>query len=501
MPKQTDSQVRRAWEQFCNSMRDDDAPGIPGEHPLQQQARIRTLGADPEAWFRWYFPAFCTAAPAGFHLQATQRVLAQDEWYEVRAWSRELAKSTRTMMEVLYLALTGRKRNVLLVSNSLDNAVRLLQPYRAALEGNRRLLYDYGQQQQLGCWEAAAFTTRSGVAFRAIGAGQSPRGTRNAEARPDVILVDDIDTDEDVRNADTIRRRWDWVEQALIGTRSISSPLLVIFCGNIIAPYCCITEAMKRADHVDIVNIRDAQGHSSWPQKNSEEMIDRVLSRISYAAQQKEYFNNPVSEGAVFRQMAYKPALPLGDYELLVCYTDPSFRDTARSDYKATVLVGRWRDEFHVLRVFLEQATTAAMIGWHYELLHWLGGHSCWFYMEQVFLQDMILKEFYEEGARRGSTIPVMGDRRAKPGKYMRIESLLDPLHRHGKLWLNESEKHSPHMQRLHDQFLAFGPGSRAHDDGPDAVEGAVWILAQKAAALAAGGIRMYHRRPSSKRF
>ena len=72
-----------------------------------REQRIIRLEADPEEWFRYYFPQYAFAPPAAFHKEATKRVLEHPEWYEVRMWSRELAKSTRTMMEVLYLTLVG----------------------------------------------------------------------------------------------------------------------------------------------------------------------------------------------------------------------------------------------------------------------------------------------------------------------------------------------------------------------------------------------------------
>ena len=176
--------------------------------------------------------------------------------------------------------------------------------------------------------------------------------------------------------------------------------------------------------------------------------------------------------------MAYKPARPLGEYDMLVCYTDPSYKDT--NDYKATVLAGRWGNEFHIIKCYLAQATTAEMIAWHYSIMNLVGGLVCYYYMEQVFMQDVIVKEVADAGRRTGKTIPVQGDRRKKPDKFMRIESLLEPLHRNGQLYLNEDERNNPHMERLAEQFVAFAPGSRAHDDGPDAVEGAVWIINEK---------------------
>lgn len=496
----THKQYLQQWEQFKDSILKSTAVDR-SESYADQQARIKHLEADDEEWFKYYCPDFAFAEPAPFHKRATKRVMNNPEWYEVRAWSRENAKSVRTMMETLKLVLTAKKRNVVLTSNSFDNAVRLLLPYKANLEHNQRIIHDYGTQEKLGEWEASEFTTRNGAAFRAIGVGQSPRGTRKDAHRPDILLIDDLDTDEACRNPTIVKRNWDWVEKALLGTRSISNPLLVIFCGNIIAPYSCITEAIKMADHVDIINIRDAKGKSTWPTKNTEAMIDRVLSKLSYTTIQQEYFNNPVREGTVFKEMAYKPCPAIKHYEYLVCYTDPSFKETKKNDYKATVLVGKLRGEFHVIKAFVEQTTTAKMIEWHYHIMDLIGERACYYYMEEVFLQDLILEEFYRNAQSNKRTIPIVGDKRSKPDKFTRIESLLEPLHRNGKLFLNEAEKANPHMQRLKQQFETLAPGSRAHDDGPDAVEGAVWMINNKESVATAGNITLIKRKPNSKRY
>lgn len=497
MPR-TEKQQIDSWDDYAKGIL-ESTPIDLNETLLQQQQRITALESDAEAWFHYYFPKYTFAPAAGFHKAATARVLENEEWYEVRIWSRELAKSTRTMMEVLLLCLTGKKKYVLLISNSLDNATRLLMPYQINLEYNQRILHDYGAQEKPGKWQSAEFSTLHGVSFRALGAGQSPRGTRHEEVRPDVLLFDDIDTDANCRNPELIAKKWKWIEEAAIGTRSISQPTTIIFCGNRIANDCCITRACTMADHVDEINIRDANGRSSWPQKNSELDIDRVLSQKSYAAAQKEYFNNPLTEGSVFKEMAYKPILPLHQYAMLVCYTDPSFKDTRKNDYKATVLVGRWQDEFHIIKCYLEQTTTAKMVQWHYSIMDMVGACNCYYYMEQVFLQDILLKEFYNAGKIVGRVIPISGDKRSKPEKFTRIESLLEPLHRNGKLYLSEQERDNPHMQRLADQFMALAPGSRAHDDGPDAVEGAVWVINNKYTAVQPGNISLI-KKPTGNR-
>lgn len=481
----TNKQVLDNWDGFSNIFM-SPANVDPDEPDDAREARRTRLEADPEEWFAYYFNQYCTAQPAQFHKDATQRVVGNPEYYEVRIWSRELAKSTRTMLEVLYLTLAGhpvgdarqKKKYVLLISNSLDNATRLLMPYKINLECNELLLHDYGAQVQSGSWQAAEFTTRNGAAFRALGIGQSPRGARNEEARPDILLFDDIDTDADCLSSDIVKRKWRWIEDAAIGTRSVSQPTTIIFCGNLIANDSCMARAREFADHHSVVNIRDKEGRSTWPEKNTEEHIDRVLKQKSTASMQKEYFNNPISEGAVFKQMHWKAMRPLQDYAGLICYTDPSYSDNG--DFKATVLVGKWNNEYHIIKCYLEQATTARMVDWLLEM-HRTATASCKFYMEDVFMQHTLIALVNQAATTAGSKLFMHADKRKKDNKYSRIELLLEPLNRNGQLFMNEAERNNPHMQCLEQQFMALAPGSRGFDDGPDAVEGAVYLFRQQA--------------------
>jgi predicted phage terminase large subunit-like protein len=499
----TDKQIQDLnddWEQYMPG-RFENLTIDQTETPFAQRQRIKKLEADPEAWFRYYF-AQDNAIPAPFHIAATKRVLENPEWYEVRLWSRELAKSTRTMYETLYQTLTGRKKYVMLISSSLDNAARLLMPYKAELELNPRIINDYGKQERIGRWTFCEFSTIPGVSFRAVGTDQPPRGAKTEKnIRPDVLLFDDIDTDSDCRNPEMINKTWKWIDEAAIGTRSVSKNTTIIFCGNRIAVDCCVVRACKYADYVDEVNILDATGNPSWPQKNTIENINRVLKQKSYAASQKEYFNNPITEGSVFKAMAYKALPPLTSYEYLVCYTDPSYKEAVTNDYKATVLVGLTAGEYHIIKCFVDQTSTAKMIDWHYQMMGYIGQHTCYYYMEEVFLQELILGEFYATAKVRGKTIPIMGDQRKKDHKFTRIEALLEPLHRNGKLYLNAAEKDNPYMKKLDEQFTAFAPGSRAHDDGPDAVEGAIWLINQKHTTATAGNITLIKRNHNKQRF
>jgi len=463
------------------------------EMPADKRLRIKYLEQNQEEWFKYYFPVYVSAPPAKFHIDATIRVIDHPEWYEVRNWSRELAKSTRTMMEVLYLTLTGKKKNALLISNSYDNAERLLLPYQVNLEKNNRIINDYGEQQSIGSWESGEFITKKGAAFRAVGAGQSPRGSRNEAARPDIILFDDLDTDEDARNPDIIDNRWNWVQEAVIPTRSISNPLLVIWCGNVIAEDCCVVRATEYADHVDKVNIRDDQGHSTWPEKNSEADIDRVLSQISYASAQKEYFNNPMSTGKTFPEMHWGECPPLKEMSFAVVYADPAPSNKDKpgahshisQSRKAVFIVARRKNTYYIYTGFLDVMGNDNFMRSMYACRDYIE-HACpsYFYIENNTLQDPFYEQVlqrlnYELGNSLGGVLGILPDTRKKPEKWPRIEATLEPLNRMSNLILNIKEKDNPHMKRLEAQFKG-GKATSKELDGPDAIEGAVYIINQK---------------------
>lgn len=468
------------WEEYYKNLSNTEIVDKSEDEDLKNQ-RIKKLEDDPEEWFKYYFHKYCTHEPMPFHKRSTKRILSNPEFYEVRPWSRELSKSGRAMMEFIYLALTGKKKFIVLGSATNESAVRLLKPFKLAFEKNQRILNDYGTQQNYGHWREDQFTIRRGAMFIAVGSGNAPRGARNEEVRPDAILMDDFDTDEDCRNSDTVDKKWSWFEKALYATRSISNPMLVLFNGNIIAEYCCIKKAMEMADFFEIVNIRDKNGKSTWPNKNTEELIDRVLSKISKASIQGEYFNNPIVLGKVFEALNYGKTLPLNKYKYLVAYTDPSYKSGKKNDYKATMLIGKWKDQYHVIWVRCAQTSTDEMVEWQYDVLSFVNDRTAvYLFIEYPSIDEPLKLSIKKKNRKHKRPLALKADERDKPNKFYRIESNLEPLNRNGQLIFNEELKGNPHMKEIEFQFLALSPKSSAHDDAPDAVEGGVWIINHK---------------------
>nr|DAI49766.1 MAG TPA: Large Terminase [Caudoviricetes sp.] len=471
------------------------AADVPVEDWLSQSEidkKRKRLEADTIEWIKYFFPKYAKYEFAPFHVRAIKRVIEHDEWYEVLSWSRELAKSTVAMFILMYLALTGRKKFFVIASATIDSAKRLLAPYKINFESNPRIRQFYGTQQTLGQWMDGEFTARCGAKFIALGAGSSPRGARNEEVRPDVICMDDYDTDEDCRNPETLKKKWDWFEQALYPTRSISEPTLILWCGNIIAKDCCIKKAGAKARHWDIVNIRDKDGHSTWPQKNTEEQIDTVLANISTKNAQAEYFNNPVSEGSIFKYLPFGKVPPLRRFKFLILYGDPAYSDSKKkaSSTKALWLIGKYKGVYYIIKGFLARELNATFISWYFDILDYVGGKTnVYCYMENNKLQDPFFNQVFkpllhEECKRRGKQVYIKGDERRKTDKATRIEANLEPIDRNGAWIFNEAERDNPHMQELMEQFKLFEMHLPYNADGPDCIEGGITMLESKVVAM-----------------
>lgn len=478
------------------------------ESAQERIKRITRLEKKPPEWFKYYFDRYCTCEFADFHLAAIDRMVKNNRWYEVRAWARSLSKSSLSMMEVIYLSLMGKVKNVLLVSNSYDNAVRLLTPFKQIFENNKRIEADYGTQVFDGHWEDGQFTIRAGCTFRALGAGQNPRGSKNENYRTDLIIIDDIDTDEACRNPERVKITWDWVQDALLNTVDMSRNYRILFNGNIIAKDSIITRAIKQAKHVSIVNIRDEHGKSTWPAKNSEADIDEFLKLLSFASIQKEYYNNPITQGSVFKEMKYGKIPPLHKFKFLVAYADPttSNKDKKGACTKALVLVGYLNNNYYVIKAKCRRATNDEFIDWFFEFRDFVGERCpVYFYIENNSLQDPFYEQVFmpliAKKMKTKGSIGITPDREKKADKYTRIEATMEPINREGRLILNEDEKGDPDMKALDEQFVCVEPKLSAPVDGVDATEGAITTICKKFNRNFSTEVKIIPRRTNSKRY
>lgn len=433
-----------------------------------------------------YFPHLATKKCGKFHLDAADYLLKHEDTRALFEWARGHAKSSHLSLLIpLWLKIQQpRKLSVMvLVSKSEDMAVRLLSDLQAELQYNQAFIADYGEQVKSGSWTEGEFRTSDGCLFVAMGRGQSPRGLKDRGKRPDYIVIDDIDDDELIRNPRRVGDALEWALTALAGTMAMGRGRFVMV-GNRIGKDSILSRFAERPGiYHTTVNALDKKGLPSWAENYTPDEIKAMREFIGERRFQKEYMNNPINEGAVFQRkhIRYGKVLDLKLYKTLICYTDPSFKNSATADYKATVLVGKTpTGEFHVIKAFADQTSVTNMVAWHYLVVDFVDGRvPVLYYMEANFMQDLLLDEFKTVGNITGHQIPIRGDQRKKEDKFARIEAM-SPLFERGLMLLNEREKDSPGMITLVDQLLMFEKGSKTNDDAPDALEGAVWLLSKR---------------------
>lgn len=481
--------AQERWKQHCETVQAATAVNI-NETQAQRLARIRHLRTDYAAFVDYYFPHWTINPETGkatpcapFHVSAANKILKDRNLKAAFQWHRGAAKSTNmdVFVPMWLMAQEHREINVMvLVGKSEDNAKTLLGDIQAELQYNQRYIHDFGEQYNVGTWEEGEFVTRSEVAFFARGRGQSPRGLRYRSHRPDYVVIDDLDDDELVESPARVTKLFDWVRSALFGTLDGGRGRFIMV-GNLIAKNSVLAKWCDiKSVHVTKVNIYDSKGGISWASKWTPQEVKDIENVVGYRAFQKEYMNNPIIEGAIFRnewiRWGKRPAW--SKFSELVLYIDPSFKGSIKNDYKAAKLWGKAGTMLYHLRAFVRQSSVAEMVRWCYDLYEWTReqGISVRWYMEANFIQDTILDEFRREGELRSYQLPITGDKRKKPDKFQRVEAI-SPLWERGFVVYDETQKDDPDMLAGIDQTLAFEKGMRGHDDAPDADEGAIWLL------------------------
>lgn len=481
--------AQERWKQHCETVQAATAVNI-NETQAQRLARIRHLRTDYAAFVDYYFPHWTINPETGkatpcapFHVSAANKILKDRNLKAAFQWHRGAAKSTNmdVFVPMWLMAQEHREINVMvLVGKSEDNAKTLLGDIQAELQYNQRYIHDFGEQYNVGTWEEGEFVTRSEVAFFARGRGQSPRGLRYRSHRPDYVVIDDLDDDELVESPARVTKLFDWVRSALFGTLDGGRGRFIMV-GNLIAKNSVLAKWCDiKSVHVTKVNIYDSKGGISWASKWTPQEVKDIENVVGYRAFQKEYMNNPIIEGAIFRnewiRWGKRPAW--SKFSELVLYIDPSFKGSIKNDYKAAKLWGKAGTMLYHLRAFVRQSSVAEMVRWCYDLYEWTReqGISVRWYMEANFMQDTILDEFRREGELRSYQLPITGDKRKKPDKFQRVEAI-SPLWERGFVVYDETQKDDPDMLAGIGQTLAFEKGMRGHDDAPDADEGAIWLL------------------------
>lgn len=483
------------YERHCQSIAKIAA--AKDENPADKQKRIKNLEKDYGKWFAYYFPNYAKSPCAWFHIKAAKLLINNPVIYLLLEWFRGAAKSVHVCMGIpLFLMVKGELQYMLLIGENEDKACTLLSDIQAQLQYNPRFIQDYGEQFSYGNWADGDFKTKQGVKFKALGLGQSPRGVREEANRPDYIVCDDLDTKKRCNNPRLIREAVEWIMEDLWGCFAGVGNMRFVLANNLIHKNSILAnlkkafkeaneqaklQDLKKAHYHMKVNLVDEKGEPSWIERFTKKACDILFASRPYRSSQREYMNNPIEDGTIFKQeyIQYKKMLPLHQYDALAIYGDLSYKE--QGDFKAIKFWGRVGREFHRISCLVRQTSRRNCAIWLYDLYEKLklSKYNISYKIEGLFAMDEFVHDFDKEGDERGYYIPVVADKRNKADKYDRIESISGYWERRN-VWYNEEEKDSTDSIQDIDQLLAFEKGSGAPDDSPDADHGALKELERK---------------------
>lgn len=504
-------------------------------HPMTGPGGLRwKLGAiDMEFFGRAYFPHYFSKPSPEFHreldaiwqqgvLKGRYPLTAADTKMISRlpgtrravAAPRGHAKSTNlTFKGTMHSTLYGYKHYPIIISDSSEQAEGFLDNIRVEFEENTAILEDFGVLAG-SVWRSNVLLTKTNIKIEAIGSGKKIRGRKHRNWRPDLIILDDVENDENVRTPEQRKKLKDWFDKAVskcgddytdivyIGTllhydsllaKTLANPAYRSIKYKAVIRFSQADDLWQQWETIftDLSNDdREAdalaffQAHKTamlegtqvlWEEKLS--YYDLMVMRVSEgeASFNSEEQNEPINpDDCLFMEEWFdyynEAEVNFGDPAFdFFGFIDPSLGKTKRSDFSAIVTLAKHKGSgyMYVVDADIERRHPDRIIADVLAKERWLRASFGHGYRklgaETNQFQWFLKEELAKASAKAGLYLPIEEVQQTSD-KVMRVQTLQPDVK-------NKYIKFNRRHKRLLEQLTQFPMG--AHDDGPDALEGA----------------------------
>ena len=460
----------------------------PAFHDVSDQARhsrIERGRASRWAFAEIYLGDYVSDNPASFHT-AWERIARQNDVLHVVTAFRGAGKTTYfNLIDLVYRIVYGQMNFGVVASLTEDKATRIVARVLAEVTYNRKLAQDFGQfvlsEYRRSSKDFVVTQNGNAIELKAVSIGQDPRGLFSGAHRPDVARLDDIQSSERSLNPRFVEKTVEWITTDLlpalgpsyhcqVSATSVHDRDVVYHLG----------ERAKRTQRIKVYSFPAvADGRPTWPARWPLRTLQSRRETMTDTAYNQEFLLVPKSLDAFlfsekWIQYYSAPELP-EQMAAVITWVDPSAKDASKNDYKAVVTVGANQSgTIYVLDAWIRRASVASMVSTMYQQ------YDTWnptrMYYEdnggQAILADVLTLRAKEHGYQLPAQ-PVTNT----INKHVRIEQTLSTRIERGIILFSRD---NPMQKLLIDQLLQF-PHPSAHDDGPDALEGAVRMLIRRA--------------------
>ena len=480
-PKLTEHRFDQ-WTDELKSWITESVSPFENDTPEKQKGRKALAKHDLLYFCATYLPHYFLSEFGQFHDEWEELTEIRDESVFVAA-PREHAKSTFftfgvPIRNICYLL----RRFQMLISDTNDQATGFSLPIRLELEENPRIRHDFGKLRGR-VWKANDFTTSNGVRTLARGRGEKVRGLKNRQWRPDFVVVDDYENDENVENPKLVVKGIRWLKRAVIG--SMGKGYTFIMVGNLFHPKSVLSQFIAEKDengeklYVSRVyrawlDFGKPDQRPLWPALWPAERLEKKRGQMGTVDFNAEMMNLTGAENSPFREIWFKyfERIDVVDMpQYVATFVDPSAKSGENNDYKAVITVGLQRETmlFRCLHAWIRHATIGEMFEASYHQVDHYGGSIG---IEENMLEDFLHEAISNYALKVGRYLPWQAMRHTT-NKEGRIIGTLSYLVEHGKLLFEKG--HSD--QDLLVEQMVYILNKNVNDDGPDALEGAVSML------------------------
>lgn len=413
------------------------------------------------------------------HIELIQELTSQRN--SAIIFPRSHAKSTWEKIDTIHDIVYGLEPVIIYISDTLQAARFHFQSIRSQLENNVSLRYVYGDlvpslhARESTKWTNEHFETTNGVNVVARGANKG-RGVNIKDSRPTKIIVDDAETDEQVRSSVRRLNYHEWLYNVIIPSMDKERGRIKVI-GTNIHPDC---EVMKfYGEHGGIKRAAIENGLPIWPSYWTMEKLAEKKAIMGTRSFNQEFMNDSTSY-----ENARIPAqwiddntfttLPIVNTRLRKVITiDPQSGEKSGADEYAITLLGWYTGDRH--RYVLEQrAGRGSQLHQVTEVIRlWLENQDAYIVgaekvLNQVstfqLLMDWRNGNLNIDGiSSENKNIPVRAISPEGKDKVARFEKH-EPMIERGELHLR------PEMKVLREQILFLGTDTIDHDDRADSL-------------------------------
>ena len=160
------------------------------------------------------------------------------------------------------LSKKARKHMIVIIMNIEEQAAEMLESVKAELDTNPRLAMDFPNATGRGrTWQATTAITANNIKIRIGGTGKKLRGMKHGPYRPDLVFLDDLENDEEVRNKAQRDKVENFVLSAVLGLAGPAGGMDVFWVGTSLN----YDAAINRVGRAPGWRLRVFKSITTWP--------------------------------------------------------------------------------------------------------------------------------------------------------------------------------------------------------------------------------------------